>query len=71
MAEEDIFPFLVSSLQEDTPEVRQAAAYALGKLGNQQAVDLLRGALLDDHPPVRREALDSLIQLEAMRLNYA
>ena len=66
VAEEDIFSFLVSSLQEDTPEVRQAAAYALGKLGDQQAVDLLRGALLDDHPTVRREALDSLIQLEAV-----
>ena len=66
VAEEDIFSFLVSSLQEDTPEIRRAAAYALGVLGNQQAVDPLRGALLDDHPTVRREALDSLIRLEAV-----
>lgn len=63
---EDIFSFLVSSLQEDTPEIRRAAAYALGKLGDQQAVDLLREALYDDHAGVRREALDSLIQLEAV-----
>ena len=63
---EDIFSFLVSFLQEDTPEIRRAAAYALGKLGDQQAVDLLRGALYDDHAGVRREALDSLIQLEAV-----
>jgi len=63
---EDIFSFLVSFLQEDTPEIRRAAAYALGKLGDQQAVDLLREALYDDHAGVRREALDSLIQLEAV-----
>lgn len=66
LAEEDIFSFLVSSLQEDTPEIRRAAAYALGKLGDQQAVDSLRGALYDDHSGVRREALDALIQLEAV-----
>jgi len=66
VVEEDIFPFLISSLQEDTSEIRQAAAYALGKLGDQQAVELLREALYDDHAGVRREALDSLIQLEAV-----
>ena len=66
VVEEDIFPFLISSLQEDTSEIRQAAAYALGKLGDQQAVKLLREALYDDHAGVRREALDSLIQLEVV-----
>ena len=66
LAEEGIFSFLVNSLQEDPPEIRQAAAYALGKLGDQQAVDPLRNALYDDHSGVRREALDSLILLESV-----
>ena len=65
VAKEAILSFLVSSLQEDTPEIRRAAAYTLGKLGDQQAVEPLRTALYDDHSGVRREALDSLIQLEA------
>ena len=66
LAGEDIFSFLVSFLQEDTSEIRQAAAYGLGKLGDQQAVGPLRDALYDDHSDVRQEALDSLIQLEAV-----
>jgi len=61
VAGEDNFSFLVNSLKVDTPEIRRASAYALGKLGDQQAVDPLRGALHDDHSGVRREALVSLI----------
>ncbi len=66
VAQEETFAYLVSSLQGGSPGVRWAAAYALGKLGDQRAVEPLRKALYDDHDKVRREAVKSLGQLKAV-----
>jgi len=66
VAEEGILAYLITSLEDDAPEMRWAAAYALGKLGDQRAVEPLREALYDDHDKVRREAVKSLGKLEAV-----
>ena len=66
VAEEGILAYLITPLEDDDPEMRRAAAYALGKLGDQRAVEPLRKALYDDHDKVRREAVKSLGQLKAV-----
>lgn len=66
VAEAAILPYLITSLEDDAPEMRWAAAYALGKLGDQRAVEPLRKALYDDQDKVRREAVKSLAQLKAV-----
>ena len=47
--------------------VREAAAQALGRLGNSAASEALRNALQDPKPKVRKAAAASLQQLQARR----
>jgi HEAT repeat protein len=54
---------LVDLLQEINPEVRAAAADALGKLGAAEAVDALRPLLDDQVFPVRFAAASALLRL--------
>mgnify|MGYP001028237481 CR=1 FL=1 len=64
--QEKILPYLITSLQDEASGMRRAGAYALGKLGDQQAVEPLTEALYDDQDQVRREAVRSLGQLKAV-----
>lgn len=64
--EDEIFSHLVTSLQDGDPGIRRAAAYVLGKLGDQRAVEPLRQALYDDEAGVGRDAVNSLGQLKAV-----
>lgn len=66
VAQEDVVPYLGTCLEEDSPEIRRAGAYALGKLGDQQAVEPLTQALYDDQEEVGREAVKSLGELKAV-----
>jgi HEAT repeat protein len=56
-------PALRQALQSDKAPVRQAAAQALGKIGNAEAVPDLVAALRDSHWPVRRQAAVALGEL--------
>ena len=66
VAEEDIFSYLVRSLEDASAGIRRAAAHALGKLGDQRALEPLRQALYDGEAGVRRDAVKSLGQLKAV-----
>lgn len=55
---------LIARLRDEDAEVRQAAAHALGRIGNGLAIQPLVVALDDDEPEVQRAALDALSQFE-------
>jgi HEAT repeat protein len=62
------------ALEDKEPEVRVAAASALGRMGAKQSVPRLRRALKDEHPSVVLSAANSLRMLrdpEAYRVYYA
>jgi hypothetical protein len=66
LAEQEVLPHLLAMLQGETPQIRRAAAYALGKRGDQQAVAPLRRALHDPEKAVRQGALAALTNLKAV-----
>lgn len=61
-----LLSYLVQVLQTGTAEIRRAAVYALGRLGDREAVEHIISALDDEEARVRREAVHSLEQLEAV-----
>ncbi|MDO9129775.1 MAG: HEAT repeat domain-containing protein, partial [Anaerolineales bacterium] len=61
-----LLSYLVQVLQTGTAEIRRAAVYALGRLGDREAVEHIISALDDEEAGVRREAVHSLEQLEAV-----
>jgi hypothetical protein len=54
---------LISALKDESREVRTAAASALGKIGDHQAMKPLVGLLKDVHRDVRTAAVESLAML--------
>lgn len=55
---------LIARLRDESPEVRQAAADALGRIGDPLAIPALVAALDDPEAEVRASALDALSQFE-------
>ncbi|PWH12861.1 MAG: hypothetical protein DDG58_14935 [Ardenticatenia bacterium] len=54
-----------AALRDEDADVREAAAQALGKLGDAQAVPTLSAALRDENADVRRVAAQALVQIGA------
>jgi HEAT repeat protein len=69
---EKAVPFLLKVLEDPSPEQRETAAQALGKIGRKEAVPALIEALGDQEPGVRRQAAWALGMIgedsEAVRL---
>ena len=53
-------PLMAESLKSKDPAVRRAAAYALGRIGGEKAVEVLEGASADDEP-TRIELANALL----------
>jgi HEAT repeat protein len=60
-------PALIARLQHDAPDLRSAAARALGAIGPQaaDAVPALEGLLDDNEPDVRKAAAHAIRQLNS------
>jgi hypothetical protein len=61
---EPAVPQLVCALKDSSSEIRGAAAWMLGFLGDPRAADVLLGALADPVPAVRYEAAASLLKMK-------
>lgn len=57
---DDAIPALQEALRNEDADVRQAAAWALGEIGDPQAVPALQEALKDEDADVRRAAAEAL-----------
>jgi HEAT repeat protein/beta-lactamase regulating signal transducer with metallopeptidase domain len=55
---------LIARLRDDDKDVRQAAAHALGRIGNVMAINPLVATLDDSEPEVVRASLDALSNFE-------
>jgi HEAT repeat protein len=60
LAARDAGPAIAALLTDDHPEVRAAAARALGKLGHEQAASQLEALRSDYYGRVRRAAVEAL-----------
>ncbi len=59
----EAIPFILDFCKASYGHTRQALAFALGKIGNKEAIDCLFMLLLDQYPDVREEAVRSLSKL--------
>ncbi len=57
-------PHLINALREGHPSVREAAAFALGEIGDQSALPALRAALADPVPDVQMFAQTAISRIE-------
>ncbi len=62
---------LLDALDDESWEIRQYAAWALGEFGDYLAVDALLGALQDPHPLVQGVAADALRRFVSTRARKA
>lgn len=60
-AESQAEPLLENLLQENDPQTASAAAAALGKIGNPEAIKALQGALKAQNAPVHSAVVDGLL----------
>lgn len=61
---EHSYPYLIKALKQLSPRIRGSAAYALGQIGNREAIEHLLPLLDDPEDSVRFEAAASLVDLK-------
>jgi HEAT repeat protein len=57
---------LIMALNDNSPQVRQAAATALGRLGGEEIIEPLIAVLKDNDPMVRHNAADALVMADSL-----